>query len=56
MAPLISGATRCVFSMADMGGSGSLDTFHIEQERGEGLRFNYINEGIYYGRIVHENA
>lgn len=56
MAPLISGATRCVFSRVDTGGSGSLDNFYIEQEGGEDMRFNYINEGISYVRQVTLNA
>lgn len=52
MAPLISGATRCVFSSIDMGGNGSLDNTHIEQHEGEDMRFNYINEGSSYVRRV----
>ena len=56
MAPLISGATRCVFSRIDMGGSGSLDNLHIEQERGEEMHFNYINEGLSYIRRVNLDA
>ena len=56
MAPLISGATRCVFSRVDMSGNGSLDNIHIEQEGGEDLRFNYIDEGISYVRRVTLNA
>ena len=56
MAPLISGTTRCVFSSVDMSGNGSLDNIHIEQERGEDLRFNYINEGLSYTRRVNLDA
>ena len=56
MAPLISGATRCVFSRIDMGGNGSLDNIHIEQEEGEDMHFNYINEGLSYIRRVNLNA
>lgn len=56
MAPLISGATRCVFSSVDMGGNGSLDNIHIEQEGGEDMRFKYINEGLSYIRRVNLNA
>lgn len=56
MAPQISGATRCVFSRVDMSGNGSLDNIHIEQESGEDLRFNYINEGLSYTRRVNLDA
>ena len=56
MAPQISGATRCVFSHVDMSKSGSLDNFHIEQEGGEDMRFNYINEGVSYVRRISLDA
>lgn len=56
MAPLISGATRCVFSKIGMGGNGSLDNTHIEQEGGEDMRFKYINEGSSYTRRVNLDA
>lgn len=52
MAPQISGATRCVFSMIELGTNGSLDNVHIEQYEGEDMRFNYINEGSSYVRRV----
>lgn len=56
MAPLISGATRCVFSRVEWSTNGSLDNIHIEQESGEDLRFNYINEGLSYTRRVNLDA
>ena len=56
MAPLISGATRYVFSKVDMGGNGSLDNIHIEQGGGKDLRFKYINEGLSYVRRVNLDA
>ena len=56
MAPQISGATRCVFSMAAMGADGSLDNVHIEQEQGDDLRFNYINAGSSYTRRISLDA
>ena len=52
MAPQISGVTRCVFSIIDLGANGSLDNVHIEQYEGEDMRFNYINEGSSYVRRV----
>ena len=56
MAPLISGATRCVFSRIDMSGNGSLDNINIEQEQGKDMRFNYIDEGLSYVRRISLDA